>query len=228
MNLIFESYTSKDPARAAELERVREINAASKVFERIVPVADGGRKTYADLIALAVDRFPGEVCVIANSDISFDASLVGAAEWLRKTSRPALVVLSRWDTPTSPSMEGRIDHGTWKFFSHSQDTWMFIAGSLPPFAAGFTLGIPACESRLAYEAWNAGVAIANPALTVRSWHHHASAVRTWKLKDSYKSPYYFPRLTTLEGIACEGFVLDRTGWRTRKEVVGPREPSLLK
>ena len=221
MNLIFESYTSNDPARAAELEQVRQINATSQIFDRIVPVADGGRKTYADLIGLAVDRFPGEACVIANSDIAFDASLVGAAEWLRKASRPSLVVLSRWDTPTSPSMEGRIDHATWKFFSHSQDTWMFIAGSLPAFDAGFTLGIPACESRLAYEAWAAGVAIANPALTVRSWHHHASAVRSWKLTDSYKSPYYFPRLTTLEGITCEGFVLDRRGWRTRKEVVGP-------
>jgi hypothetical protein len=224
MNLIFESYTSKDPTRAAELAHVQEINATSNIFERIVPVRDGGRKTYADLIGLAADRFPGEVCVIANSDIAFDASLEVAAEWLRNAARPSLVVLSRWDTPTSPSMEGRVDHGTGKFFSHSQDTWMFVAGTLPKFDAGFTLGIPACESRLAYEAWKAGVAIANPALTVRSWHHHASAVRTWKLTDSYKSPYYFPRLTTLEGIVCEGFVLDRTGWRTRKEVVGPREP----
>lgn len=160
MNLIFESYTSKDPARAAELERVRAINADSGVFERIVPVAEGGRKTYADLIALAVNRFPGEVCVIANSDIAFDASLVSAADWLREAhnkKKPSLVVLTRWDTPTSPSMEGRVDAASWKFFSHSQDTWMFIAGSLPAFDAGFTRGIPACESRLAYEAWSAGV-----------------------------------------------------------------------
>lgn len=231
MNLIFESYTSKDPARAAELERVRAINAEAGVFTRIVPVADGGRKTFADLMALAKDKFPGEVCVIANSDIAFDASLEGAAAWLRKArenEKPSLVVLTRWDTPTSPSMEGRIHPETWKFFSHSQDTWMFVAGSLPEFDAGFTLGIPACESRLAYQAWSAGVSIANPALTVRSWHHHASAVRTWKLADSYKGPLYFPRLTTLEGMTCEGFVLDRTGWRTRKEVVGPGNIALLK
>jgi len=222
MNLIFESYTSKDPARAAELEKVQSINADSGVFERIVPVAEGGRKTYADLITLAVDRFPGEVCVLANSDIAFDASLVGAAAWLRgahNDKKPSLVVLPRWDTPTSPSMEGRVDAASWKFFSHSQDTWMFIAGSLPAFDAGFTLGIPACESKLAYAAWSAGVSIANPALTVRTWHHHASAVRTWKLADSYKSPYFFPRLTTLEGITCEGYVLDRSGWRTRKDIV---------
>ncbi len=219
MNLIFESYSSSDPVRAAELERVRQINTEAGVFERIVPVADGGRKTYAELLALAANRFPGEVCVLANSDIAFDASLKGAAEWLRHTRKPSLVVLTRWDTPTSPSMEGRIHPQSWKFFSHSQDTWMFIAGSLPAFEAGFTLGIPACESRLAYEAHAAGVAIANPALTVRTWHHHASAVRTWKLRESYKGPLFFPRLTTLEGITCEGYILDRSGWRTRKEVV---------
>ncbi len=220
MNLLFESYTSPDPLREAELERVRAINESAGIFERIVPVAGGGRKTYADLLGLAADRFPGEVCVIANSDIAFDDSLVGAAEWLRQATRPSLIALTRWDTPTSPSMEGRIDPASWKFFSHSQDTWMFLAGRLPTFDAGFTLGIPACESRLAHEAWVAGVAIANPALSVRSWHHHASAVRTWKLADSYKGPLFFPRLTTLEGITCEGYVLDRTGWRTRKEVVG--------
>jgi hypothetical protein len=224
MNLVFESYTSSNPVREAELSRVREINAQSGVFKRIVPVADGGRKTYAELCALAVDRFPGEVCVIANSDIAFDASLAGAAEWLRHAQKPSLVALSRWDTPTSPSMEGRVDHATWKFFSHSQDTWMFIAGSLPKFNADFTLGIPACESRLAYEAHTAGVVIANPALTVRTWHHHASAVRSWKLADSYKGPLFFPRLTTLEGITGEGFILDRTGWRTRKEVVCGESP----
>jgi hypothetical protein len=219
MNLIFESYVSPDPARAAELERVREINAAAGVFERIVPVADGGRKTYGQLVALAAERFPGDVCVIANSDIAFDGSLTGAATWLRQQSGPAIVALSRWDNPSSPSMEGRIDPATWRFFSHSQDTWMFVAGKLPAFDADFTLGIPACESRFAHEAHTAGVTIANPALTIRTWHHHASAVRTWKLRDSYKGPLYFPRLTTLEGITGEGYILDRTGWRTRKEIV---------
>ncbi len=220
MNLIFERYTSPDPARETELEAVRQINAAAGVFERIVPVADGGRKTYGQLLALAAERFPGEVCVIANSDIAFDVTLTAAATWLEQQSRPAILALSRWDNASSPSMEGRIDPATWKLFSHSQDTWMFVAGNLPAFDANFTLGIPACESRLAHEAHIAGVMIANPALTIRTWHHHASAVRTWKLQDSYKGPLYFPRLTTLEGITGEGYILDRTGWKARKEIVG--------
>ena len=221
MILFFEHYSSSDPAREAELAEVRVRNAAAGLFERIVPVADGSRKTFADLFALAAAGFPGKVCVVANSDIAFDDSLPGAAAWLEQAPGPALVALTRWDDPAGPSMEGRVDAVRWRFFSHSQDTWMFRAGGLPPFEAGFRLGIPACENRLAYEAHAAGVTIFNPALSIRTWHHHASAVRSWKPADAYRGPLYFPRLTTLEAVAGEGFVLDRTGWRTRKEFIGP-------
>jgi hypothetical protein len=224
MILFFERYSSSDPARAAELEEARGANAAAGLFERIVPVSDGRRKTFADLFALAAAGFSGEVCVLANGDIAFDASLRGAEAWLRRFPGPALVALTRWDDPAGPSMEGRIDAGRWRFFSHSQDSWLFLAGGLPSFEAAFTLGVPACENRLVYEAHAAGVTIFNPALSVRTWHHHASAVRSWKAADAYRGPLYFPRLTTLEAEAGEGFVLERSGWRTRKEVVGPARP----
>jgi len=219
MNLIHEHYMSLDPARAVELATVRERNAASGIFTTILPVADGGRKTFAELFDLAARRFPGEICVVANSDIAFDASLAGTEDLIRRHPRPLLVALSRWDDPSGPSMEGRIDPATWRFYSHSQDTWVFRAGSLPDFAAQFTLGIPACESRLAYEAVRAGVAVVNPALSVRTWHHHRSAVRSWRLKDSYRGPLFFPRLTTLDVAPVEGYVLDRSRWRTRRGVV---------
>jgi hypothetical protein len=119
-------------------------------------------------------------------------------------------------------MEGRIDPVRWRFYSQSQDAWLFIAGALPAFEAAFTLGRPACENRLAYEAFRARVGVVNPALSVRTWHHHASGVRTWKPADAYQGPLYFPRLTTLEGAGPEGYVLDRGWFRPRKEIVaGP-------
>ena len=219
MILIHEHYSVPDPARNAELVRVRELNRAAGVFEGIEPVTDGGRHTFADLFTLAAERFAGTVCVVANSDIAFDGSLRAAAELLLGCDRPALVALTRWDDAAGPSMEGRVDSATWRFYSHSQDAWLFVAGSLPPFEAAFTLGIPACENRMTYEAVTAGVVVINPALSVRTWHHHSSAVRSWKPEDAYRGPFYFPRLTTLEGADSEGFVLDRTGWRTRKEIV---------
>lgn len=219
MILFHEQYRSPDPARAAELARVGELNAASGVFAEIVPLADGSRKSFADVFGLAAERCPGEVCVVANADIAFDESLRGAEALLRSATRPLLVALSRWDDPSGPSMEGRVDPRRWRFYSHSQDTWVFVAGSLPDFEAGFTLGIPACESRLAHEAFRAGVGVVNPALSVRSWHHHASGTRTWKRAEAYRGPLYFPRLTTLEVACCEGYILDRGRFQTRKEIV---------
>jgi hypothetical protein len=222
MILLHEQYTPPDPIRAAELDRVRGRNAAAGLFSAIVPVVEGGRKSFADFFRLAAERFAGEVCVVANADIAFDESLSGAADLLRAWPGPLLVALSRWDDPAGPSMEGRVDPARWRFYSQSQDTWLFIAGALPAFEAGFTLGRPACENRLAYEAFRAGVGVVNPALTVRTWHHHASGIRTWKFTDAYRGPLYFPRLTTLEGACCEGYVLDRSRFGRRKNIVsGP-------
>jgi hypothetical protein len=219
MILLHERYTSSDPVREAELALVRERNVAAGVFEEIVPVADEGRRSFADFFALAARRFAGQVCVIANADIAFDESLGAAAALFQRHERPLVVALTRWDDPAGPSMEGRVDPRRWRFYSQSQDTWMFVAGALPDFEAGFTLGIPACENRLAYEAFRAGVAVVNPALSVRTWHHHASGTRSWKLADAYRGPLFFPRLTTLEATEFEGYVLDRSGWRTRKQIV---------
>jgi len=219
MILIHEQYTASDPVREAELALARKQNVAAGVFDQIVPVSGSGRSTFADLFALAGERFPGRVCVIANADIAFDDSLRGAAAMVGDGSRPRLIALTRWEDPSGPSMEGRIDPRRWRFYSQSQDAWVFVAGRLPDFEAGFTLGIPACENRLAYEAYRAGIAVLNPALSVRTWHHHASGARSWKLSDAYRGPLFFPRLTTLELADGEGYLLDRSGWRTRKEIV---------
>lgn len=214
MILLQQYYRSADPARQAELDRARERNQESGLFSEIIAV-DGAlrRWTFADLLSLAVERFPGQVCVIANSDISFDESLAPLKSWLEPHM---LVALTRWDDGAAPWMEGRVDPRTWRFYSQSQDTWAFIGASLPTFHADFALGVPRCENRFAYEAATAGVAVLNPALSIRTWHHHATNVRSWKRGDHYEGPLYFPRLTTLESRVAEGFVLDRAGWRKRE------------
>ncbi|MFM8434259.1 MAG: hypothetical protein ACKOBP_02795 [Planctomycetia bacterium] len=214
MILLQQQYRSADAARQAELDRAGELNRASGLFAEIVAV-DGALKrwTFADLLALAAERFQGEVCVIANSDISFDESLAPLGSWIKPHT---LVALARWDDGAAPSMEGRVDPRTWRFYSQSQDTWVFRAGALPAFRADFALGVPRCENRFAYEAATAGVAVLNPALSIRSWHHHATNVRSWKRGDHYEGPLYFPQLTTLEAREAEGFVLERAGWQKRE------------
>lgn len=220
MILIQQSYTSPDPRRAAELRHARETNAAAGVFEHVEFVDPGDRRlSFADLFGLAAERFPGTTCVVANSDISFDASIGLAKTLLAEAGGPMLVAVSRWDDDTSASMEGRVDPTDWTFYSHSQDAWAFTAGGLPSFNGGFRLGVPACESRLAYEAAAAGIAVVNPALSIRLRHHHASAVRSWSHRDAYRGPLLFPRLTTAAVGDRRALVIDRTRWRTRRQVV---------
>lgn len=216
MILIQQSYSSPDPSRQAELDFVRNTNASCSAFTEIVRV-EGQEKRYSfsDLFAIAESRFCGKPCVLANSDIAFDCTINDLLPILRPSM---LVALTRWDDATAPSMEGRIDERHWKFFSHSQDTWVFLAGTLPQFKADFQLGIPRCENRLAYEAAAAGVIVANPALSVRTWHHHATNVRTWKKQEYYRGSLYFPRMTTLLNWVAEGFVVHKTNGR-REAVV---------
>jgi hypothetical protein len=217
MILIQQHYVSPDPARQAELERAAELNRICPLFEKIELVEGGARRwTFNDLFQLAASRFSGRVCVIANSDISFDASLEVAGQLVEKPV--TLLALTRWDDDTAPSMEGRIDTATWRFYSQSQDAWVFRAGSLPAFDADFQLGIPRCENRLAFEAARAGIVIRNPALSITARHHHATNVRSWKPREHYRGPLLFPRLTTATTLAAEGLVLNR-GLRRHEAVV---------
>jgi hypothetical protein len=216
MILIQQAYESPDPCRRRELAAARERNAGAGVFDAIETV-DGAahRCSFADLFRLAADRFAGEICVIANSDIACDASLRLVAP-IVAAARPVLVALTRWDDAAGPSMEGRVDPTDWRFYSHSQDAWAFVAGRLPDFPANFLLGIPGCESRLAFAAAAAGVAVVDPALSIRTWHLHASGTRTWTRRQAYRGPLLFPQLTTVDEPAGSALVVERRWWGRRE------------
>lgn len=218
MILVQQRYQSPNAERQRELDRCREINGALAAFAHVELVDGAARRwTFGDFFRLAAERYPGEICTIANSDIAFDASIALAAPL---AGQGMLVALSRWDDPAAPSMEGRVAGEHWHFFSHSQDVWVFKAGAVPAFPADIQLGIPQCESRLAYEAAAAGMVVVNPALSIKSFHHHASAVRSWRRKDGYRGPLLFPRLTTVEAIEPEALVVERIGrFRKRQAVV---------
>jgi len=217
MILIQQHYRSSDPARQDELDRVRTINEAVSAFgERVGLDGDTRRCTFSDLFELGARRFPGQIVVVANSDIAFDDSIATVSRIL---SPGMLVALTRWDDATAPSMEGRLDDRPWRFYSQSQDTWVFLAGTLPAFRSDFSLGVPRCENRLAYEAAAAGVVVVDPALSICTRHHHATNVRSWKRGDAYAGPLLFPRLTTLDHQPPEAFVVVRYPRTVKRRVV---------
>jgi hypothetical protein len=207
MFLIRQDYTSPNAARQAELDHAARVNASSGLFSDI-GLVDGTKQrlTFADLFDFAHKTFPDKVCVVANSDISFDQSLKLVLPLILPNT---LVALSRWENDTSPVMGGHVhDEESGKLFSHSQDVWIFRGGCLPPFPADQPLGTLACETRMAYEAAAAGVLLLNPALSIRTRHHHASNIRTYTKKDICHGPRYLARITTTDAPVAEGYVID--------------------
>lgn len=216
MILIRQRYTSSNVQRQAELDRAADINAASGLFVETCDIdATDRRLSFADIFDHAHRTFPGRVCVVANSDISFDHTLRLVTPLVHSNT---LLALSRWEDGTGPSMGGHLDSDAGLLFSHSQDVWIFRGGGLPPFDARFQLGILACETRLAYEAPAAGIVVRNPAISIRTLHHHATNVRTYTLADVYGGPRYLPRLTTVDAAVAEGLVVGRSFHPKRRVV----------
>jgi hypothetical protein len=132
-------------------------------------VEHGRRATYRDLFDYASVQLSGRRVVVANADIHFGDDL---ARLDRYGLTGKMLCLSRWDVQPD---------GSARFFEHgeSQDAWIFDA-PLAPFPCGFHLGVPGCDNRLAWEAAHAGLAVENPARSLRAYHLHLSGVRRYK------------------------------------------------
>ncbi len=168
MKLIQPLHESEDPARQSELSRCREANRDSGLFSSIVNPT--GRPSFRELFALCD---PGEINVIANSDIRFDPSIRFA---LHCAGRPVCLALSRWDVQA----DGRSvrDKSSW-----SQDVW--VVQGRPEIHADFPQGTPACDNALAHILQRAGFEVLNPSKAIRCHHEHLSNVRSYL---STKSP----------------------------------------
>jgi len=199
MILVTQSYTSANEARQRELDEAASINAKSGAFRELIRL-DGNekRRTLGDLVSVARDSFPDDMCVIANSDISFDRTIHDVERIFDRNTTPTIVALTRWEGTSGPLMVGRLDQAAGRFFSHTQDAWVFIPRSVPVFPADFFFGLPGCENRFAFEAGTQGIRIVDPALSICARHHHASGVRGWSQSDSYRGSVLFPQLTTLD------------------------------
>jgi hypothetical protein len=178
-------YADPDPARRDELLGCLARNAANELLDEVHVFLENGarpeladtkmhlvelgrRATYGDLFAYANARLSGRRVAIANADIYFDASL-GRLDAV--DLRDTLLCVSRWDIHRD---------GTASLFEHgeSQDAWIFDA-PIRQFRCDFPLGVPGCDNRLAWEAAAAGLAVHNPARSLRAYHLHLSLVRRY-------------------------------------------------
>lgn len=220
-------------SRQAEIDLCLEKNLQDPRFEAVVTVQDQvydtqpgkgnpklkvvnlkKRPRFLDFFELINSMCgPGDLALIANSDIYFDETL-SALYNLNLNGRA--LALTRWD----PDESGVLVHYGEKT---SQDVWVFpvpLAKRLTQKGprkhsrtpGDFFLGIPGCDNRIAFEIRNAGYKVSNPSHSIRAIHAHEVPLRTYlhlKAKRgkrvSVRGPYLF-----LEADGGENIPLKRT------------------
>jgi hypothetical protein len=194
MILFVQKYTTGNEARDAELATCADENEACGHFDEIVWV-DGNEKRwrYVDFFNMAAEKYAGQQCVLANSDISFRHP---SCELLRTVvSRAALVVLTRWHDSVAPWMIGHY-HG-YRWYSGTQDAWGFVGGMFSGMG-DIPLGEPGCDCRIVAEIAMSGAAVWNPALTIKTMHVHKELNEL--MRESPGGVYGYTELSTVEGI----------------------------
>ncbi len=105
-----------------------------------------------------------EINIVANSDVSFDDTLVHLI--------PVLPV-----GPKVCALFSRLDDG--KHENPGADAWAF-RGKIDPAVWGeFFLGIPGCDWRIFQELRKQRYTCFNPSTRINLHHHHESQVRNW-------------------------------------------------
>ncbi len=161
---------------------------------RIVP--RDRRTTFEELLAFANNSLPmGQVVIIANADIYFDASLARLKD-VSLANR--LLALTRRDVARSGQNPRLYRHPLfWQAFC--QDAWIFQTPT-PTIKAPFSPGIPGCDGRMAFLAQEAGMEVYNPCLSLSAMHLHLVEKRNYQGKDLLHGEYLALFETDLEKI----------------------------
>jgi hypothetical protein len=192
MILVTEAYEPPDDQRRGELAECREANKSLGVFDEGFSLdAAPHRLRFGDVFGQCAERWPGRICVLANADIRFDES---AALLPRIVRRGSLVTLTRWESDATPRMIGHLHDD--RFYSGSQDVWAFIGGDLVGIGNTIPLGYVGCDQAIVGEAMRAGVAVVNPALSIKARHVHAVPAPLTG-RPCVAGLYGYPELTTL-------------------------------
>lgn len=192
MILFLEHYVPADPQRVAELSATFDANMALGMFSEIMPMTYGDeRLRFGQVFRVAAQKFPGQICVLANADIQFDYTARLLPGVVREKT---LVTLTRWETDATPRMIGQ--YRDERFFSGSQDVWAFIGGELVGVGDAMPMGYIGCDQAICGEAMQAGYAVVNPALSIKTFHRHAVNARE-PGGLSALGIYAYPELTTM-------------------------------
>jgi hypothetical protein len=182
-------YDARSPARQGELQECLRRNldhphigqvvlwkysgAAPGLESKLMIREEDRQPSFEDLFTLAnTVCAPGDVAMIANSDVWFDES-VALVQNIEPNQCYALLRLES-DGRFFSTQEGKPRRD-------AQDAWIFRA-PIRPVGADFGLGRSGSDNALAYLLCRGGYDLRNPAKTIHIHHLHASGVRPFTAK----------------------------------------------
>lgn len=194
-------YKAQSPTRRAEIDTCLEKNEACEMIDKIVLLNEtalktgpkieekviGKRLTYADVIRWIYDSAPRDIMVaFANADIYIDASW--RTLWSTDLETiPKFLALLRWDVGAETKIFGpRAD---------SQDTWVLSSNAVKAVtwdwaALDFPFGQGGCDNAITLELFKKKFLVANPALTLKTYHLHTSGLRTYDPRNVVQKPAF--------------------------------------
>jgi hypothetical protein len=161
-------------------------NGRVPIEERVI----GKRLSYADVVLTAATFPPDVIVAFANADICID-DRSWRNLWDVNMENKFLALL-RYDVPASGAVEGATIFGP---RADSQDTWILRVADILARGAdtiaktlNFHFGRMGCDNAIALEMLKHKFNVINPCLTMKTWHFHASAVRTYNKQDIVERP----------------------------------------
>jgi hypothetical protein len=154
--------------------------------KKIQQIVIGKRLTYAHFLQYVKERVPkNTIVMLANADIFFE----DLSDLWKINMKSVMLSLLRWDVKedSDPELFGpRAD---------SQDTWIVLSDSVKevtwkyePF--DIQLGKPGCDNIFAGLMLRNHFVLYNPALTLKTYHLHLTAIRNYNNDDVIRASLY--------------------------------------
>lgn len=201
-------YKSDKFSRRAEIDACLDANLKCGIIDKVVLLNEkayrlphpkiqeeviGKRMTYADVIRWIYTSAPPDILIaFANADIFLDADSWRALWSTDIEAVPKFLALLRWDV-SSPS--GTADAKLFGPRADSQDTWVVSSTAVKAVswdwaALDFPFGQGGCDNAITIELFKKKFLVANPALTLKTYHLHGSGVRGYDPRNIVDKPVF--------------------------------------
>lgn len=205
--LFINYFVSDNVQRQEEIDFCVQRNVESPYFDRVTSIGKDcpkhpkvhyqrywKRPNYRQFIEHCNNHHQGEICVVANLDITFDDTI-----WLLRDVdlSNTFVALTRWknELASCDGYDAWDKNVTWSWGfseknaftrklapkgSYTQDVWVFKAPlRINPRLADMTMGYMGCDNKIAHIAKEAGYRVVNPSKSIKTVHWHNSEYRTY-------------------------------------------------